>query len=513
MENLTVATALEIRRPGGSWILPTLETEPRVAKPPLAAWIAAASIRPSTFSHLDDTNFDRRNAAYRALAFDVRWTALLCSCLTLLAIFDLGRTIGSPPTGLTAMILAGSTLYLLRFGRQATTDVQLMLWVTVANAAIARLLLRGPSWRAAIATGIALGLALMSKGPVALLQTLLPAGVFAALARSTRISLAQVATALILMLLVGAGWYVYVFTHVPGVWARWKIELARTAPGEKSSNPFSYLSMVAYMLPWTAVLIHGLIWTTVETWRRKFNGWTLALLLVLVPILTMSFFPDRKERYLLPLVGPAAILAARGIAAMLDPLEKRKIPPIVNWAIVAVIGIGLPISGATHLLKRVDGAPWYPPVLAACAAVVVAMLIIIAIQQSRRYPFVLVIAPATIMLMLQPLFLFGYRDAREGVSEMRPLAQTIRYAAPDAVIYNWRPEGPKRADVSLSIYLNRPTVWVDDPSAIPRGERAQVMITQQRPDRPERLAPPDWIYLDQVAHDKERYMAFVRPPR
>src|SRR6185503_19283607 len=103
MENLTVATALEIRRAGGSWILPTLETEPRVAKPPLAAWIAAASIRSATLAHLDDADSDSRNAAYHALAWDVRWTALLCSCLTLLAVFDLGRTIGGAPIGLIAM--------------------------------------------------------------------------------------------------------------------------------------------------------------------------------------------------------------------------------------------------------------------------------------------------------------------------------------------------------------------------------------------------------------------------
>jgi hypothetical protein len=113
MENLTVATALEIRRPGGSWVLPTLETEPRVAKPPLAAWIAAASIRRSTLTHLDDADFAIRRAAYRSLAWDVRWTALLCSCLALLAVYDLGKTIAGPPIGLIAMIVAGSSLYFL----------------------------------------------------------------------------------------------------------------------------------------------------------------------------------------------------------------------------------------------------------------------------------------------------------------------------------------------------------------------------------------------------------------
>jgi hypothetical protein len=214
----------------------------------------------------------------------------------------------------------------------------------------------------------------------------------------------------------------------------------------------------------------------------------------------------------LPLVGPAAVLAARGISAMLDPADKGKAPAAVQWMIIAVIALGLPVAGAKWL-TRVNGTPWYPPVFAGCAAVVFAMLIVIAIQQSSRQPFVLVIAVAVIMLLLQPLLLFGYRDAREGISEMRPLAETIRFTAPDAVVYNCRPQGQTRADVSLSIYLNRPTVWVGAPSDIPRGERSQVMITQQKPDAPPREAPDGWTYLDEIAHDKDRYLAFVRPGR
>ena len=65
----------------------------------------------------------------------------------------------------------------------------------------------------------------------------------------------------------------------------------------------------------------------------------------------------------------------------------------------------------------------------------------------------------------------GYRDTREGRCEMRPLAETIRQVAPTAELYNWRPEAPKRADVSLAIYLNRTTIWVPDPSQVPPSER------------------------------------------
>src|SRR4051794_29102319 len=142
MENLVAATALEIRRTG-HWLIPTLETEPRIAKPPLAAWISAATIRPATVRALDHPDPRVRDAAYRQLAWEIRWPGLFCGCVILLAVFDLGRTVGGERAGIVAMLVAGSTLYFLAFARLASTDTQLALWVTIANAAIARLMLRG----------------------------------------------------------------------------------------------------------------------------------------------------------------------------------------------------------------------------------------------------------------------------------------------------------------------------------------------------------------------------------
>src|SRR4051812_28210910 len=55
MANLVVATARETRR-RGDWLIPTLEGGRRIAKPPLAAWISAASISKKTFAAIDSSN-------------------------------------------------------------------------------------------------------------------------------------------------------------------------------------------------------------------------------------------------------------------------------------------------------------------------------------------------------------------------------------------------------------------------------------------------------------------------
>jgi 4-amino-4-deoxy-L-arabinose transferase-like glycosyltransferase len=520
MENLVTASAMEIRR-DHVWLLPTLEGEPRIAKPPLAAWIAAAGIRPSTFAHLDDPDPYRRELAYRALAWDIRWPALLSSCLMLLAIFDLGKTIAGAPIGLLAMIVAGSSLFLLRFGRQATTDVQLALWVSIANAALARLLVHGPSWRTAIVAGIAIGLALMSKGPVALVQTLLPACVFAGWRRQTRIKPSHVGLLLLIMFLVGGAWFAYVFATVPHVSERWKIEVLGNSGNDRADPPWAYLLVLAYMLPWSVAMAHGLVWTAVEAWRarrremmlpRSAEGMILVLLLFILPIAVMTFFPDRKDRYLLPMVGPAAVLASRSLSKLLELEPQEKFVRALHWLMIAAIGVGWPIVGAT-LLKRSSGLAWYPRGLAVCAAVFLGMLIAIAIQQSRNFPFLLITAPAIVMLVLAPLFFVGYRDTPQGRSDLLPLANLIRFVAPDAEVYNWRKDANKRGDVSLAIYLNRPSIWTPDPARLPASARSQVIVTIIPTRGPDAQPPSDWIFLNQCPRDKnEKYISFVRPP-
>src|SRR3954464_6304899 len=71
MENLNIATALELRRDHhgqGSWLIPTLGGETGSKKPPLTAWITAAAIRPTTVAAMSDPDPTVRRAAADRLA-------------------------------------------------------------------------------------------------------------------------------------------------------------------------------------------------------------------------------------------------------------------------------------------------------------------------------------------------------------------------------------------------------------------------------------------------------------
>jgi len=129
---------------------------------------------------------------------------------------------------------------------------------------------------------------------------------------------------------------------------------------------------------------------------------------------------------------------------------------------------------------------------------------------SRRQPMLLVGATVAVMLIMQPVVYFAYRDMRSGQSELQSLAEHVRSAYPDAEMWNWRPGGNKRVPVDLAIYLNRSVIWTADPSTLPASLRPQIAIKLQNRGEPEPAPPAGWKFFDKMERDKDWYWAFVR---
>jgi 4-amino-4-deoxy-L-arabinose transferase-like glycosyltransferase len=519
MENLNVATVLEMRRGEESFqarLLPTLEGEPRTAKPPLTAWVTSLFVPCSTLVRIDNPDAGTRAVAYERLALQVRLSAVAASALILFGTWLLARRLvpDDSDAAWIAVAVAASSLYLLRFGRYATTDVHLALWVTTANVCIASGLLRRVRWLNALGAGVALGLALMSKGPVSLVQTLLPAAAFLAWRRRGPGpgSVAKINVAIILMIAVGGAWYAIVLVRDPSVWSQWLRETTRVgATDNNSSNPLSYLSLFMYVMPWSIFFVIGVIDSILAARRRDREDAVLALFLVAVPVVVMSFFPDRKERYLLPLLAPAAILAAIGVRNVIRCGARW--PWLIHGASLVAIAVGLPVAGRLWL-TTIDGRPWYTGRFTAVAVAIGAIIVLSGfIWSARRGAAAIIITTLAIMLFAQAVFMRGYRGSNEGRSDMRPLAQIVRARYPAAEMYNWRRDGRrKRLSVDLSIYLNRPTIWTPDPATIPRSNRPQIIATNQNAGQPDPQPPPGWTLLGKVPRDKDWYWAFVREP-
>jgi 4-amino-4-deoxy-L-arabinose transferase-like glycosyltransferase len=511
MENLNVATAMELRREGFK-LVPTLEGADRVAKPPLAAWITASFIRASTMQALSSP---QRESAYRALAFEVRMSGLLAGCITILLVYELGRLIGGSACGFASAAIFASNYAFLRFGRQATTDVHLMLWVTAANVLLAHALFKQRMWFGFIGAGVAMGVAFLSKGPVALLQTAAPVGLFLiwrqwkfphAIAR--RFWLPMV-SGVIAMLLVAAPWYLMVVLRSRDVTKRWWVELTQAGVVDAGRDPiFVYLLVIPLMMPWILPLVIGLIDAAKDAWSGRDRRIVLALFLLVVPLVTMSFFHDRKDRYMLPMIGPASVLAGAALSHTLRVRGRAEnLLLAAQWGLLAVVAIGLPIAGM--ILKTTDGSAWLSgsqPVFCALA-----MLSIMVMGFARKRLGGIVTTGVVVMLLAQAVLMSGYVRTREGRSEMKPLAEAIIAAYPDALVYNGR-HVDKRVPVDLAIYLNRATLRDEHWQELSPTDRPRVVVMPQRAGEPDPQPPAGWKFLEKTPRDRDFWWAFVLEP-
>jgi 4-amino-4-deoxy-L-arabinose transferase-like glycosyltransferase len=522
LENLNVATALEARR-DGHWLVPTLETMPRTKKPPLMAWTTALAMSPQTVRNCSNPDPAIRAAAFRQLAFQSRWPALLMSALTMLVVYHLGRICATPQVGAAAALIFGSAYLVLRYAQVAVTDVPLMLWVTTANTLIAVALFTQKRWTGCLGAGVAIGLAFLSKGPVAFVQTIAPLVVFlfirrfaatrsGALPARGRLPLAPILAGLLAFLAVGVPWYLAVLLRDPQrQWSTWFREVTGSdAPDRGEPFPTYGLYFLIMLFPWVIFLLGG-AWTSLREAAGRHEPSTrlpefaerfvYVLCLVLVPLLVMSFFKDKKERYALPVAGPAAVLAARCFIAYLAerPRDaKRDWVGWLHWIMLAVITIGLPLAGAMgsiKVLRTLEGTPWYSHSYAIGAVAIGGALCCAGLAVHLRHrPGTLTIM-FLIMLLVNAVFMHGYVQTASGRSDMRPLAERIWATYPDAQTFTSLPRY-QRASVDLSIYLNRPTGWITEAEMTqPPGPRPQVVLAKQREHEPPPQPPPGWKVL------------------
>ncbi|WP_133272865.1 ArnT family glycosyltransferase [Hymenobacter radiodurans] len=245
---------------GGSWLIPTLNHELRLAKPPLPTWAVAA-----TQQLVAPTN----NLALLRLPAAVMATLLvlmfwgLARELTRDAPFESdnpGRT-----AWLSALVLASSLLVIVS-GREGQWDIFAYGFVVGAL----WLLVRG--WRSAgqgygtfSGAGLLLGFSMLSKGPVALYGALLPF-VACYLSRlnpemrgGVRGHWRGTLLAGMVALVVGGSWPLYILYHVrPAALAVAQTEV--TAWGERHVQPLWYYSpFFVYTGVWVVATVAALV--------------------------------------------------------------------------------------------------------------------------------------------------------------------------------------------------------------------------------------------------------------
>jgi 4-amino-4-deoxy-L-arabinose transferase-like glycosyltransferase len=444
----------------------------------------------------------------------VRIPSLLAAGVMLITVERLGRSLAGPQTGIVAAVVCGSSILFLIYARQASYDMLLAACVSAANACLAWGMFRR-RWVGGLAgAGAALGLALMSKGPVCLLQSLVPFAPFAWVRlrespnAERRDALRGAAVGLVLMLLIALPWPLYILLRVPGRLHEWygEVVLRDESNYESRHTWWGYSCLFYDLMPWTLWFIAGCIACFTRPFRAVHARLRLALAWVWGPILVMSFFPETRERYLVPMLAPASVLIAWAVLRHVRAWPRR---PRLELALICAHVVGLVMLvllvgwlAALHWTRPEGGPCASPALIGLFGAAAVLLLAVTLLAHLRNEARALVAGTAAILLMTQALFVFAYGKSPGGRSKLRPFATEIDRRFPDALVYNPQ-RGKKNLPAELSIYLDRPLVrWEHDLQELPPSGRPQIIIFESRSAQ---SAPPPGFQAVATGKIKDRF--------
>ncbi|HLF98548.1 MAG TPA: glycosyltransferase family 39 protein [Methylococcaceae bacterium] len=299
----------------GDWLLPRLNGELYLRKPPLLYWLIAG---------------------LGSVAGGVgEWVARLPSALAALAAIGLCyrhalRVFGPWPALFTMQILIANAGFAV-FARRAEIEMLLASLCTVALLLLLRFVRDGG--RGFLLGGYFLmGLAFLAKGPLALLFVTAPLLVHAWRSRAPR-AWAALATpsGWILFLAVGLSWYAVVAGRLGwGVWADViQSDMIGKIQGRSGGRDPLYdypLWLFGDFLPFGLLLLAGPVATVRGWWARADTA--VLLYAVVIPLAAFSLSGDKHAKYLLPAYPALALLLGQRLGELYgraSPLMRRGI--------------------------------------------------------------------------------------------------------------------------------------------------------------------------------------------
>ncbi len=309
-----------------NWLLPYLNGELYIDKPPLFYW--AALLCAKLFAVVNE------------------WTLRLPSALAALAtLWMTYRTTAKFENTQTAVLATLVLLCCADFASFARRSEIEMLLTALCGGAIffAHDFICKQSNKLSVYASYALtGLALLCKGPVALLFVQLPVLLFALAHRDARARAYLLCwPAWLLMLTIGVSWYAAVtLEEGKDIWQRViKTDIhGKISGGNNSSDPFySYLvAVIVNFLPWTLLLLARARsnWHCItQNLSRRFF-----LYAFVSPFILLSLMGDKHIKYLLPAYPAFAVLCASCLMSLWDKANT-------NWQRAGkIIACVLPLS-------------------------------------------------------------------------------------------------------------------------------------------------------------------------
>jgi 4-amino-4-deoxy-L-arabinose transferase-like glycosyltransferase len=294
------------------WIVPVINGDIRLQKPPLPYWCAAILFRLIGFGDGGVSS---------------RMVPALLGAFSVLIIWDFARLLLGRIGAWYAAIVWVSSFFIVDQFRKTLADPYLAFftlaatwtWIRAVNSR------RSDGWLIACYAMLALGT--LAKGPIIFLFVPITLVVYHICYRKRPPTSRNAhIIGVIVFLLIGLPWYFIVWKTVPHALELWRYESIGEVSdnNEKARMWWYYLpNLLLITLPWTPIWLMGLAFPLRFRSRRRFFPLVATVLIVL--IFSISYV--KKNAYLLPLMPIETLVIAQGliwITAIFRPSPRHR---------------------------------------------------------------------------------------------------------------------------------------------------------------------------------------------
>ncbi|WP_298368598.1 glycosyltransferase family 39 protein [uncultured Lutibacter sp.] len=320
------------------WLLTTMNGEPRYQKPPLPTWITAIS---GVIFGVNNLHALRLPAALMVLFIGI-----------FSYYFSLKLKLTKNHSFRNSLILVTS-FYVFAIINEAPWDIFAHGFM-LAGLYFLFLLLKEPkpTWKNVIASSVFIGFSIMSKGPVSLFALLLPFIISYSIVykfKKIKSKFLQLVTLLLTSLIVGGWWFLYVRLIDPAAF----LEIASKETGNWSSynvKPiYYYWSFFTQTGLWTIPAFISLMYPYLIKRVDNKKAYQFSFWWTISAVILLSLIPEKKARYLMPVLIPLALNTGFYIQYLIKSFYKLKlkidkIPVYFNFGLIATIGISIPFA-------------------------------------------------------------------------------------------------------------------------------------------------------------------------
>jgi 4-amino-4-deoxy-L-arabinose transferase-like glycosyltransferase len=331
MESRNIITAREMVY-DGHWFLPTMNGELRLEKPPLPTWIAGVveKITP------DNLSVQRAMAGITAII----WIIFL---------YLFGKKItDNKEYAFIASLLFLTCYNVILMGRTATWDIYCHSFMMGAIYFMYRGLFENKHpYRWFSFAGIFLGLSFMSKGPVSFYTLLLPflLCIFFFKKPKMRDKWYPLLIMIFICLILSSWWYIFLFVYHPDA-IQYIIHKESSSWINHNVRPWWYYwKFFLETGVWSLLMITTLIF---PYWKKRLEMKREYLFFIswgLIELLLLSLMPEKKPRYLLPMMVPCCY-AMSCLIEHFTHNNKEKSGQIfyyINTGAITLVSFSLPI--------------------------------------------------------------------------------------------------------------------------------------------------------------------------